>query len=71
MKANRNNIEAERARHGLSKSEIASKLGVSVKTYHNYTHGSPIPSSKLILMSSLFGCSIDYLLGLPERNRSA
>lgn len=57
-----NNIEAERARLQLTKEEIAKKLGISTRTYHNYTHGKPIPSTVLIKMSEMFNCSVDYLL---------
>ena len=40
----RMNIEAERARLGLSKEELSRKLGISSKTYSKYIGGSPISS---------------------------
>ena len=61
-----NNIEAERGRHNLSKEAISRKLGVTSKTYRGYIGGSDIPSNILLEMSSLFNCSVDYLLGLTE-----
>ena len=59
----RMNIEAERARLGMSKEELSKELGISSKTYSKYVGGSPISSDVLLKMAELFGCSIDYLLG--------
>lgn len=61
------NIEAERARIGISKDDFAKKLGVATKTYYNWLNGvNPIPSDRLITMSSLCNSKIDYLLGLSD-----
>ena len=57
------NIEAERARHGISNDSLAEKLGVSRKTIFNWMDKGNIPTSALIRMADIFGCSIDYLLG--------
>ena len=52
------NINAERSRAGMTVED----LGVTRKTVYNWmAHGS-IPQSKLVMMSDLFHCSIDYLL---------
>lgn len=64
IKLNFPNIEAERARLGLTKEEMAKKLGVSTKTYYNWVRGTnPIPSDALLKLSQLCKSSIDYLLG--------
>ncbi len=56
-------IEAERARNGLTKDDLAKKLGVSVKTYYNWINEeTDIPSTKLVMLSRLFNTNIDYLL---------
>lgn len=60
------NIEAERARIGLSQDEFAEKLGVTRKTYYTWQSKEDMPASKLLEMSRLFNCSIDYLLGLTQ-----
>lgn len=61
------NIEAERSRNNMSKTDFSKKLGVSITTYKRYIDGeSPIPSDKIIFMAKLFKCSSDYLLGLKE-----
>lgn len=61
------NIEAERARRGLSKEDTANRLGVSVKTYYNWINSeTDIPGSALLKMAKLFGTSIEYLLEEKE-----
>ena len=64
-------IEAERVRKGLTKAELAKKLGISVKTYYNWVNEeTDVPSSALLRMSKMFGTDIDYLLigasGVPD-----
>lgn len=64
------NIEAERARIGMSKDDFAKKLGIATKTYYNWLNGvNPIPSDRLIEMSSICDSKIDYLLGLSEKRK--
>lgn len=59
------NIEAERIRHRMSREDFASMLGVSRRTVQNWQNGSTdMPLSKLVRLSEIWGCSIDYLLGL-------
>lgn len=61
------NIEAERARKGLTKENLAKELGVSTKTYYNWISGAtPIPNTALIEMKKIFNVGIDYLL--EEKN---
>ena len=56
-------IEAQRVRKGLTKEELAKKLGISVKTYYNWVNEeTDVPSSALLRMSKMFGTDIDYLL---------
>lgn len=56
------NIEAERARNGLSVDELAKYLSVCRKTYYNWISKGRIPQDKLEMMASLFSVSTDYLL---------
>lgn len=61
------NIEAERGRIRMTKAALSERLHVTPKTYNGYIDGKcPIPHTILIDMSKLFGCSVDYLLGLSE-----
>lgn len=63
------NIEAERARNGMTKEKFASLLGISVSTVKNWQNGrTEIPASKIIKMVILFNVSTDYLLGRTTSN---
>lgn len=63
-------IEAERARMGISKDELAKRLGIDRKTLHNWQTGkTQLPVSKVIEMAGLFNCPTDYLLGLVSQPR--
>ena len=62
----RPNIEAERARMGMTKGQMCEALGVTSKTYASYIEGGNIPSSALEKLREMTGKSIDYLLGLAE-----
>lgn len=57
------NIEAERARMGLTREALAAKLSVNRKTLRKWVNQGNIPQKKLAEMANLFGCSADYLLG--------
>lgn len=57
------NIEAERARRGLSNDALSEQLGVTRKTLFSWMAKGNIPVSALIKMADIFNCSIDYLLG--------
>jgi transcriptional regulator with XRE-family HTH domain len=62
------NIEAERSRNGLTRTDLSEKLGISSTTYKRYIEGeSPIPSDKIIFMAKAFNCSTDYLLGISDK----
>ena len=67
----RMNIEAERARAGMTKNELSEKLGISQKTYVQYVNGSPSSSDVLEKMAVLFNCSIDYLLGIDRHDNES
>ena len=60
------NIEAERGRSLKSKEAISKELGITVKTYNGYVKGTPVPHTILVKMANLFGCSVDYLLGITN-----
>ena len=56
------NIEAERARKGMTIEALTNTLGVSRKTYYNWVKKGNIPQKKLASMAEVFGVSADYLL---------
>lgn len=64
------NIEAERARMGMSKREMAETLNISLKTYYNWIMGvTAIPSTSLVQMSKIFQVDIDYLLSNSDLSK--
>lgn len=64
-----NNIEAERARANMTKTELSKYLGISLPTYAAYLNETrSVPSGMLVAMAEKFNCSVDYLLGRKERN---
>lgn len=61
------NIDAERARHGMTVQELADFLKVSRKTYYNWCRYGRIPQNKIEELADLFNTTTDYLLGLQNR----
>lgn len=62
------NIEAERVRHGLTKEELATVLGVTRKTYQSWiTRSTEIPGIKIKIMAELFNVGADYLLAVSDQ----
>lgn len=62
------NIYAEMARFGLTNRTLSEKIGVSEKTVSNWKNGkTDIPSVKLLAMSRLFNCTVDYLLATDSQ----
>ena len=64
------NIEAERARNGLTITQLASLLGVSRKSYYNWRIKGKIPQNKLLKMADIFGVPVEYLL-VQKESKSA
>lgn len=65
------NIEAERARKGLTKEQFATILNVDRKTLRKWLKTGNIPINKINQMANFFDCSVDYLLGTPNFNKKA
>ena len=66
------NICSERVRLGLTQSELARAIGVSVNTISCWETGSYEPNSEsLKKLTKLFRCSADYLLGLTDERVKA
>lgn len=61
------NIEAERARKGLTRKELAKILDIDRKTLRKWTNFGNIPLAKLNQMADLFGVTTDYLLSAPAK----
>jgi len=63
------NIEAERARNGMTKAAMAKAIGVAADTVNNWqTEKTEIPASKIVALANLFEVTTDYLLGRSTRH---
>lgn len=62
------NIEAERARLGLTKADLADLIGASYRTFYNWERSGKFPFDAVQKMAELFGCSLDYLAQTKEEN---
>jgi len=62
------NLASERVRLGMSQSDLAETLGVgSYKTIGKYEEDeTQMPPKVLSDAATLFGCSVDYLLGRTD-----
>lgn len=59
------NIEAERGRLGMDKTEFSKMIGVTRMTYANWQSGkSKIPVDVIVDLSKRLHVSTNYLLGL-------
>jgi transcriptional regulator with XRE-family HTH domain len=59
------NIKIMRIRKGVTKSELAKKLGISQTHMSNLEHGRVSVNLKVLLrLSHYFSCGVDALLGL-------
>lgn len=65
------NIETEQIRNGYTQEAISQKLGVNRATYRKWLDTGTIPVEKLIALSDLFDCSVDYLLGRSDVRKYA
>lgn len=63
-----NNILAERKRAGLSRQELAEKIGRSEAVIGNWERGETSPglTSDAVKLAAIFGCSTDYLAGITN-----
>lgn len=60
-----NRIKSQREYLGLTREELAKKIGVSYSAIAMYERGEREPNSTIIIkMCEVFNCSMDYLMGL-------
>lgn len=67
-----NRLKTLRKQSRLTQKEMAIKLNIQRVTYSHYETGRSQPSiDTLIILATIFDCSIDYLVGIsenPKRN---
>ena len=59
------NLEAERVRKGLTRSELADELEISRRTYCGWQTTGKIPKSGVNKLCDYFKLPADYLFGQP------
>lgn len=60
-------IKSERIRLGLTAEEAARSIGVSKNTLASWEQNKRSPDGTyLARMAEIFGCTVDYLLGLTD-----
>ena len=65
-----NNLKAERARYGWTCEEVAKMLGVHENTVQNWEKDiGTCKGTTLLSLSSIFGVSVDYLLGISDERK--
>lgn len=58
-----------REENSMSQAEMAKLLGCSQQTYSRYeTHTTEIPLEQLIFLADYYDTSVDYLLGITNRD---
>lgn len=66
-----NRIAVERKLHeDMTQEELAELIGVSRQTIIRWEGGAPIPQERLIELSTVFKCNLDWLIGLTYDRRS-
>ena len=63
-----NKIKTERKKLHLTQSELANKIGVSMRTVQSYEKGTCYPKQREIYqkLAKVFNCSVNYLLTESE-----
>ena len=65
-------LKALRLERGMTQQQVAEQIGVAKNAVSMWETGKRDPSfDKLIKLSDLFDCSVDYLLGRSEARRFA
>lgn len=61
-----NRVKAERSLKGLTQEQLGDLVGADKSTIGRWENGGAIPQEKIVKLRNLFGCSVDWLLGLSE-----
>lgn len=64
---NRKNIEFCRALRGLSRQEVADRMGIEVQTFSLYENGNRIGTTVMPRIAKVLDVSEAYLRGIPNR----
>lgn len=60
-----NKLAVARTNAGMTQQDVAAALGCTVQAYQNYEYGKrDIKGTTLAELADIFGCTVNYLLGL-------
>ncbi|WP_165247537.1 helix-turn-helix transcriptional regulator [Adlercreutzia sp. ZJ141] len=65
-----NRVCSERNNRGWTQAELAERVGVDKSTVVRWEAGGSIPQEKMIKMRGLFGCDIDWLIGVSNERKT-
>lgn len=65
-----NRVCAERKNLGLTQAELAEKIEVDQSTIVRWEAGGSIPQEKMVKMRTLFGCDLDWLIGVSDERKT-
>lgn len=65
-----NRVCVERKNLGLTQVELAELVDVDQSTIVRWESGGSIPQEKMVKMRSLFGCDIDWLIGVSDERKT-
>lgn len=65
-----NRVCAERKNLGLTQAELAKEVDVDQSTVVRWEAGGSIPQEKMVKLRSLFGCDLDWLLGVSDDRKT-
>lgn len=66
-----NLVASERVRLDMTQAELAEEASVSKSTVERWESGAIPSGCDLITLHEIFGCSVDYLLGLTDNRKMA
>lgn len=65
-----NRVCVERKNLGLTQAELAKEVNVDQSTIVRWEAGGSIPQEKMVKLRGLFGCDLDWLLGVSDDRKT-
>lgn len=65
-----NRVCSERNLKGWTQADLAREVGVNESTVVRWEAGGNIPQDKMVKLRSIFGCDLDWLIGLTNERKT-
>lgn len=65
-----NRVCSERNLKGWTQTDLAREVGVNESTVVRWEAGGNIPQDKMVKLRSIFGCDLDWLIGLTDERKT-